>query len=35
MGLDLAGAFVEKMAYNKVRADHKAGARLAEGGKKY
>lgn len=34
-GLDLGGAYVEKMAYNAVRADHKREARLASGGKKY
>jgi NTP pyrophosphatase (non-canonical NTP hydrolase) len=33
--LDLAGALVEKMAYNKTRADHKPEARAAAGGKKY
>lgn len=35
VGYDLGGAFVEKMAYNAERADHKAEARLAEGGKKW
>lgn len=35
MGLDVAGAFVEKLAYNAVRLDHKPAARLAEGGKRY
>lgn len=34
-GLDLDGAFEEKMTYNAVRADHKVAARLAAGGKKY
>lgn len=34
-GMDLAGALVEKMAYNRARLDHKAGARAAEHGKKY
>jgi hypothetical protein len=34
-GLDLAGALVEKMAYNAKRADHKPAARIAEGGKAY
>jgi hypothetical protein len=34
-GLDLAGALVEKMAYNARRADHKPAARAAEGGKAY
>ena len=33
--LDLAGAYVEKMAYNANREDHKREARLADGGKKY
>jgi hypothetical protein len=33
--LDLAGAYVEKMAFNATRADHKREARLAVGGKKY
>jgi len=33
--LDLGGAYVEKMAFNAVREDHKHEARLAEGGKKY
>lgn len=33
--LDLGGAYVEKMAFNAVRADHKLEARLAVGGKKY
>lgn len=33
-GLDLDGAFWEKRAYNKQRADHKREARLAPGGKK-
>lgn len=35
MGLDLEGAYVEKMAYNSVRADHQLEARKAAGGKKY
>jgi NTP pyrophosphatase (non-canonical NTP hydrolase) len=35
LDLDLGGAYVEKMAYNAVRADHKLEARLAAGGKKY
>lgn len=34
-GLDLGGAFVEKMSYNANRADHKIENRLAEGGKAY
>jgi NTP pyrophosphatase (non-canonical NTP hydrolase) len=33
--LDVAGALVEKMAYNKNRADHQPAARAAEGGKSY
>lgn len=33
--LDLAGALVEKMAYNAHRADHKIAARRAHGGKAY
>ena len=33
--LDLGGAYVEKMTYNEIRADHKRENRLAEGGKKY
>ena len=32
--LDIAGALIEKLAYNANRADHKAGARAADGGKK-
>lgn len=35
LGLDLGGAFAEKLEYNKHRADHKPEARLADGGKKY
>ena len=34
-GLDLEGAYLEKMAYNKTRADHKPEARLGKHGKKY
>jgi len=34
-GLDIGGAFVEKMAYNQTRADHQIENRKAEGGKKY
>lgn len=34
-GLDLGGAFVEKMTYNEKRHDHTVEGRLAEGGKKY
>lgn len=33
--LDVAGALVEKLAYNAQRADHKPEARAADGGKKY
>lgn len=33
--LDLAGAIVEKLAYNQQRADHKKENRDAEGGKKF
>jgi NTP pyrophosphatase (non-canonical NTP hydrolase) len=32
--IDLAGAIVEKLAYNQQRADHKRENRAAEGGKK-
>lgn len=35
MDFDLGGAVVEKMAYNKLRSDHKAEARSGEGGKRY
>jgi hypothetical protein len=35
LGLDLGGAFVEKMAYNAKREDHKLEARMGEHGKKY
>ena len=34
-GMDLAGAVVEKLAYNAQRADHKIEHRMAEGGKTY
>jgi len=34
-GLDLGGAFEEKMAYNATRRDHSIAARLETGGKKY
>lgn len=34
-GLDLQGAFEEKMAYNLARKDHTHEARLADGGKKF
>jgi NTP pyrophosphatase (non-canonical NTP hydrolase) len=33
MDLDLAGAILEKLAYNQQRADHKPEARNAIGGK--
>lgn len=33
--LDLAGAIVEKLAYNAKRADHKPENRAKEGGKKF
>lgn len=35
MGLDLAGAFEAKLAYNATRHDHTDAARLAAGGKRY
>jgi NTP pyrophosphatase (non-canonical NTP hydrolase) len=35
MGLDLGAAFVEKMQYNRIRADHKPENRRLEYGKKY
>lgn len=35
LGLDLAGALIEKLAFNVKRADHKPEARAAEGGKAY
>lgn len=34
-GLDLEGAYQEKMAYNAARADHKREHRLAAGGKQF
>lgn len=34
-GLDLGGAIVEKLEYNKTRADHQLINREKEGGKKY
>ena len=33
--LDVAGAIVEKLAFNAIRPDHKVANRLAEGGKTY
>lgn len=35
LNLDIGGAIAEKMAFNKIRPDHKPEARLAEGGKAY
>lgn len=35
LGLDLGGAVEEKLAYNRVRPDHKKEAREAAGGKSY
>ena len=35
LGLDLGGAFEEKMNYNAVRMDHTREGRLATNGKKY
>lgn len=35
LGLDLGGAFVEKMEYNRTRKDHSLEERMKEGGKKY
>jgi hypothetical protein len=35
LGLDVAGAFIEKNRYNAQRADHKLAARAGAGGKKY
>ena len=35
LGLDLGGAYAEKMDYNRTRADHTAEARKAPGGKQY
>mgnify|MGYP003405253947 CR=1 FL=1 len=35
MGYDLAGALVEKLEYNRTRADHKIENRLKDGGKAY
>jgi NTP pyrophosphatase (non-canonical NTP hydrolase) len=34
-GYDIGGAFVEKMAYNRTRADHASVERLKENGKKF
>ena len=35
LGLDIGGAYEEKMAYNAVRADHTIEGRKAADGKKY
>jgi len=35
MGLDLGGAFAEKLKYNATREDHKKEVRQREGGKAY
>ena len=35
MNLDIGGAFVEKMEFNRTRADHSHEARLQPGGKRY
>lgn len=35
LGLDVAGAFIEKNRYNRQRADHKLSARAGENGKRY
>jgi plasmid maintenance system antidote protein VapI len=35
LGMDLQGAYEEKMAYNAVRADHKPENRVLAGGKAY
>lgn len=35
MGLDLAGAVIEKLAYNQKRADHKIASRAQAGGKEF
>lgn len=34
-GYDIGGAFIEKMAYNSTRADHKPEERLKANGKKF
>jgi len=34
-GLDIGGAFIEKMAYNANRADHKPKNRIKSGGKEF
>lgn len=35
LDLDLGGALVEKLEYNKNRADHNIEERLKDGGKKF
>ncbi len=35
LGLDIGGAFSEKMAYNAIREDHKLENRIKPGGKAY
>ena len=35
LGLDVAGALIEKNRYNRARADHKLANRAVSGGKKY
>jgi len=35
LGLDLGGAIVDKLEYNRTRADHKRENRAKEGGKKF
>lgn len=35
LGLDIQGAYIEKMAFNAQREDHKIEARKSLGGKKY
>ena len=35
LGLDLGGAFVEKLAFNRTRLDHTREHRISDNGKKY
>lgn len=35
LGLDVAGALIEKLRYNETRADHQLESRMKPGGKKY
>lgn len=35
LGLDLGGAYVEKLLYNETRSDHKSENRVLDGGKKF